>query len=162
MERDPFNLERFVTAQSTTFDIALAELHDGRKQSHWMWFIFPQLRGLGVSETARQYGVTGLDEARAYLAHPVLAPRLEQVTRAVLATNDLSLRQIFGTPDDLKFHSSMTLFALACSPKECPFRAALDRWFSSRMDARSLAVIGERERRIAETSERQRSARTEA
>lgn len=143
MEGDPFNLSRFVTAQSATFDIALAELHAGRKQTHWMWFIFPQLRGLGVSETARQYGVTGLDEARAYLAHPVLAPRLDQATRAVLAADGLSLRQIFGTPDDLKFHSSMTLFALACSLKECPFRAALDRWFSGTMDARSLAIIGE-------------------
>lgn len=162
MERDPFNLERFVMAQSDTFDIAMAELQAGLKQSHWMWFIFPQLLGLGLSQTAREYGVTGLHEARAYLVHPVLGPRLNQATRAVLATHGLSLRQIFGTPDDLKFHSSMTLFALACSLKECPSRAALDRWFSGRMDARSLTIIGELERRIAETSERQRAASTEA
>lgn len=142
MERDPFNLSRFVTAQSATFDIALAELHAGRKQTHWMWFIFPQLRGLGLSETARSYGVTGLEEARAYLAHPVLAPRLNQATRAVPATDGLSLRQIFGSPDDLKFHSSMTMFAIASSLRESPFRAALDRWFSGRMDDRSLAIIG--------------------
>jgi uncharacterized protein (DUF1810 family) len=142
MERDPFNLSRFVAAQSATFDTALAELQAGRKQTHWMWFIFPQLRGLGLSETARWYGVTGLDEARAYLAQPVLALRLDQATRAVLSTHGLSLRQIFGSPDDLKFHSSMTLFAVASSVNESPFRTALGRWFYGRMDARSLAIIG--------------------
>lgn len=143
MDRDPFNLERFVTAQSSTFDIALAELQAGRKQTHWMWFIFPQLRGLGLSETAKWYGVTGLDEARAYLAHPVLAARLDHAARAVFATNGLTLAQIFGSPDDLKFYSSMTLFAMASSLTDCPFRAALDHWFSGRMDDRSLAIIGE-------------------
>ena len=142
MDRDPFNLDRFVTAQSATFDVALAELLAGRKHTHWMWFIFPQLRGLGLSETARWYGIAGLDEARAYLVHPVLAPRLEHATRAVLANDGPSLHQIFGSPDDLKFHSSMTLFAIASSRKDCSFRAALDRWFSGMMDDRSLAIIG--------------------
>lgn len=161
MNRDPFNLERFVTAQSDTFHIALAELQAGHKQRHWMWFIFPQLRGLGLSETAKFYGITDLDEARAYLSHPILAPRLDQVTRAVLTSDAQSLRQIFGSPDDLKIHSSMTLFAVASSQKDSPFRAALESWFSGRMDDRSLAIIGEPLRRFAETPEPKRATGTE-
>jgi uncharacterized protein (DUF1810 family) len=148
MERDPFNLSRFVTAQSATFETALAELHAGRKQTHWMWFIFPQLLGLGLSPTAKQYGVTGLDEARAYLAHPVLALRLDQATRAVIVLDGLSLRQIFGSPDDVKFHSSMTLFAVASALNNSSFRVALDRWFCGRMDNRSLAIMREPEMRL--------------
>lgn len=150
-----------MTAQSDTFHIALAELQAGHKQSHWMWFIFPQVRGLGLSETAKFYDVTDLDEARAYLSHPILAPRLDQATRAVLTSDAQSLRQIFGSPDDLKFHSSMTLFAVASSQKDSPFRAALDSCFSGRMDDRSLAIIGEPFWRFAETSETKRATGTE-
>jgi uncharacterized protein (DUF1810 family) len=138
---DPFRLERFVDAQAQTFDTALAELAAGRKRSHWMWFIFPQLRGLGQSETARFYGLVSLAEARAYLAHPVLGERLERCTRAVLAARGDSLHAIFGSPDDLKFRSSMTLFAAAAGDGQSVFHAALDRWCGGRPDERTLALL---------------------
>ncbi len=111
MADDPFNLQRFVTAQLLVYDTALAELTAGRKRSHWIWWIFPQLRGLGHSPRAYAYGLSGLDEARAYLAHPLLGPRLAHCTQAVLSHPDIPLAAIFGSPDDLKFRSSMTLFA---------------------------------------------------
>ena len=142
MGQDSFNLQRFVEAQARTFDTALSEMREGRKRSHWMWFIFPQLRGLGRTSTAQFYGIASLEEARAYLAHPLLAPRLELVTQAVLASSSRSLQEIFGSPDDLKFHSSMTLFAIASQRQDGPFRDALDRWFASRMDAGSLSLLG--------------------
>jgi len=145
MEQDSFNLQRFEEAQARTFDTALGEMREGRKCSHWMWFIFPQLRGLGRSSMAQFYGIASLKEARAYLAHPLLAPRLELVTQAVLASGGRSLLEIFGSPDDLKFHSSMTLFAVASSRPDSPFRDALDRWFAGRMDAGSLALLGSSE-----------------
>jgi uncharacterized protein (DUF1810 family) len=126
---DPHDLQRFVRAQASCFEIALAELRAGRKRSHWMWFIFPQLRGLGRSPTAQFYGIASLDEARAYLTHPVLGPGLDHAVRAVLSTKDRSAHQIFGSPDDLKFRSSMTLFALASPVSSNPFREALTRWF---------------------------------
>src|SRR3954451_5216121 len=129
-----FDLERFVTAQAPVFATALAELQAGQKRSHWMWFIFPQLRGLGHSAMARHYGVGSLAEARAYLAHPLLGPRLVQCTQAVLAIEGRSLRTIFGSPDDLKFRSSMTLFSLAASEKDSVFRQALDRFCDGRED----------------------------
>lgn len=110
---DPFNLDRFVSAQAGVHEIALGEMRQGRKRSHWMWYVFPQLRALGRSDMALFYGIASIAEARAYLAHGVLAPRLEQVTRAVLTHPDHSLGAIFGSPDDLKFRSSMTLFARA-------------------------------------------------
>ncbi|AMJ63929.1 DUF1810 domain-containing protein [Bosea sp. PAMC 26642] len=142
MVQNPFNLQRFVEAQARTFDTAFSEMREGRKRSHWMWFIFPQLRGLGRTPTAQFYGVASLEEARAYLAHPLLGPRLEEVTQAVLATHDRSVQEIFGSPDDRKFHSSMTLFAIASPRQDRPFRDALDRWFAARMDAGSLALLG--------------------
>ncbi|MBZ9676508.1 DUF1810 domain-containing protein [Mesorhizobium sp. ES1-1] len=141
MAEDPFDLQRFVHAQADTFENAIGELRDGRKRTHWMWFIFPQLRGLGRSSTAQFYGIASLDEAVAYLAHPVLGPRLDLATRTVLATNGLSLREIFGSPDDLKFHSSMSLFAMACQVADNPFRAALDRWFAGKMDEASRDIL---------------------
>jgi uncharacterized protein (DUF1810 family) len=139
---DPFNLERFVTAQAPIFETVLAELRAGRKRSHWMWFVFPQLAGLGRSSTARFYGISSVDEARAYLAHPVLGPRLDLCTRTVLASEALSVHAIFGSPDDLKFRSSMTLFSLAADDPENPFRQALDHWCSGQPDQQTPALIG--------------------
>jgi uncharacterized protein (DUF1810 family) len=141
MAEDVFDLQRFVTAQASTFETALAELRAGRKRSHWMWFIFPQLRGLGRSATALFYGIASLDEARAYLTHPVLGPQLNLSARAALSTRDLSVHEIFGSPDDLKFHSSMTLFTLASPDTSNAFRQALDRWFDGRMDDASLKLL---------------------
>jgi uncharacterized protein (DUF1810 family) len=140
-DTDPFHLERFVAAQALVFAAALAELKAGRKRSHWMWFIFPQLRGLGRSSLATFYGIGSLDEARAYLAHPVLGPRLTLCTEALLAIEGRSLNAILGSPDDLKFCSSMTLFSRAGSGEESVFRRALDRFCASRMDKRTLALL---------------------
>jgi uncharacterized protein (DUF1810 family) len=137
---DPFNLERFVTAQASIFDTALGELKAGRKRSHWMWFVFPQLRGLGSSSNATLYGISSLAEARAYLAHRLLGPRLVLCTETVLAVGERSLHTIFGSPDDIKFCSSMTLFALA-SQGENAFGQALDRYCDGRMDERTLARL---------------------
>ena len=139
---DPFDLQRFVSAQATTIDTALAELKAGRKRSHWMWFVFPQLRGLGRSDMAVRYGIVSLDEARAYLAHPVLGPRLEECTRAVVEAAAHSLHEIFGSPDDMKFHSSMALFAMADGDDKSTYRHALDRWCGGRMDERTMALLG--------------------
>lgn len=121
---DPFDLERFVKAQDPIYDRVCEELRCGRKQSHWMWFVFPQIRGLGTSPTAVYYAIGSLDEARAYFAHPALGARLEEATRLVLAINDRSLHEIFGSPDDAKFRSSMTLFARA-APAGSLFEKAL-------------------------------------
>ncbi|HMO43886.1 MAG TPA: DUF1810 domain-containing protein, partial [Phenylobacterium sp.] len=110
MTEDAYDLERFVAAQAGVIETALAELRGGRKRSHWMWFVFPQLKGLGQSSMAWLYGLDGLAEARAYLAHPVLGPRLEAATALVRDSPAVSLNALFGAPDDLKFCSSMTLF----------------------------------------------------
>ena len=139
---DPFDLQRFVTAQEPVFATVLEELQDGRKRSHWMWFIFPQLRGLGRSATAEFYGIASLDEARAYLAHPTLGPRLEKATRAVLAIQGRSLHAIFGSPDDMKFHSSMTLFALTAEQAATLYQEALAHYCNGRMDDATLALLG--------------------
>ena len=135
---DPFDLERFVVAQADVFAAVEDELRAGRKRSHWMWFIFPQLRGLGHSPAAQFYGVGSLAQARAYLAHPLLGPRLVRCTELVLALTGRSPNAIFGSPDDLKFHSSMTLFALADEAPESVFRTALERYFSGRVDDRTM------------------------
>lgn len=140
---DPFDLERFISAQTDKFAVALQELRAGLKQSHWMWFVFPQLRGLGVSPMAHRFGITGLEEARAYLAHPVLAPRLELTTAAVLDVVGRSLGEIFGSPDDMKFRSSMTLFEQAAGEGNPQFRAALDRFCGGRKDDRTVALLGQ-------------------
>ena len=141
MSSDPFDLARFLAAQANSFETALAELRAGEKRSHWMWFIFPQLKGLGRSPTAIHYGLASLGEARAYLAHPVLGPRLLAVTEAVLRIEGRSLNAIFGSPDDLKFCSSMTLFARAADDPGAPFRRALDQFCDSREDARTVALL---------------------
>jgi uncharacterized protein (DUF1810 family) len=138
---DSFDLERFVTAQAPVFETVLAELRAGRKRSHWMWFVFPQLRGLGQSATARYYGIASIEEARAYLTHPLLGPRLDLCTTIVLGSEGPSLHAIFGSPDDMKFRSCMTLFSLATDDPANPFRQALDRWCSGRPDERTLALL---------------------
>lgn len=139
---DPYDLKRFAAAQEPVFAAALAELRSGRKRTHWMWFVFPQLRGLGRSATATFYGIGSLDEARAYLAHKLLGPRLERCTNAVLAVEGRSPHEIFGSPDDMKFHSSMTLFAIACGEPASPYRAALDRWWHGAADPQTLRLLG--------------------
>lgn len=133
MNDDPHDLQRFVDAQAPVYEQAVAELRMGRKRTHWMWFVFPQLRGLGFSTTAMRYGIASIDEARAYLAHPVLGPRLVDCTRRVLAVRDRTAHEIFGSPDDTKFRSSMTLFAHA-DPATPEFRAALDKYYGGEED----------------------------
>lgn len=140
MTRDQFNLHRFVTAQAGVFEAALKELACGQKRSHWMWFIFPQLRGLGASPTAQLYGLSSLVEAAAYLDHPVLGPRLKVAVDAVQESPGASLWDIFGPPDDLKFCSCMTLFSVV-NP-EGPYRAALDRWCERKADMKTMALLG--------------------
>ncbi|SRR5690606_28725829 len=136
---DPFDLERFVQAQAGTFDAALEELRAGAKRSHWMWFVFPQLQGLGASGMARRYAISGLEEARAYLAHPLLGPRLVASVEALLSHDGLSARDIFGTPDDLKLRSSMTLFHAASD--DARFQAVLDRYYGGRPDEATLRLL---------------------
>ena len=138
---DPFNLDRFVTAQASCYERVLAELRRGHKSSHWMWFIFPQIAGLGRSPTAQFYALGSLDEARAYLNHPVLGPRLVECTKAANAVPDGSAYDIFGGIDELKFRSSMTLFAEA-TPEEPAFQAALDRFFEREKDPLTLEKLG--------------------
>lgn len=138
---DPFNLERFVTAQAPVIATALAELRAGRKRSHWMWYVYPQLRGLGRSSMATFYGIASLHEAGAYLAHPILGPRLELCTRTVLELETGSLNEIFGSPDDMKFHSSMTLFAVAAADPVSAFHQALDRWCRGALDPQTLKLL---------------------
>ena len=138
MSADPYDLTRFLSAQAGAFHQALDELRAGRKRSHWMWFVFPQLRDLGLSSTAKFYGISSLAEATAYIEHPVLGPRLETAVAAVEASNAPSIQALFGSPDDLKFRSSMTLFAIAAP--EMPYQAALDRWCGD-PDHRTIALL---------------------
>lgn len=137
---DPFNLQRFVEAQAPVYERVRAELRNGRKQSHWMWFIFPQIAGLGHSAMAQRYAILSLREAEAYLQHPVLGPRLRECTRLVVQVEGKSALEILGSPDDMKFHSSMTLFARA-APDEALFNACLDKYFDGRDDALTIARL---------------------
>jgi uncharacterized protein (DUF1810 family) len=140
---DPYHLERFVDAQDHGVHTkALNELHAGRKATHWMWFIFPQVTGLGTSPTSQRYAIGSLEEARAYLEHPVLGPRLVECARAVLVHPDRTARQIMGTPDDAKLRSSMTLFALAAADSEPVFHEVLDTFFAGERDPRTLHLLG--------------------
>ena len=132
-----FDLQRFVDAQNPVYERVVAELRAGRKRSHWMWFIFPQIRGLGRSPTAIQYAISGLDEARAYLEHLLLGPRLRQCTGLVLNVEGRSAPEIFGSPDDMKFRSSMTLFAKA-DPGGDIFVEALHKYFNGVPDRLTL------------------------
>ena len=140
---DTFDLQRFVDAQAPVFDAACRELQEGRKRGHWMWFVFPQLRGLGHSAMAVAFGIASLAEARAYLAHPLLGRRLERCTRLVLAVHGRSLHDIFGSPDDLKFRSCMTLFALAADDRDV-FEAALRRYCDGQADAATTRLLAAR------------------
>lgn len=133
---DPYDLDRFVRAQEGVYDIALAEIQDGQKVSHWMWFIFPQIAGLGRSAMSQRFAITSLSEASAYLQHPVLGERLHECTRLVNAIGQ-PIEQIFGSPDDLKFRSSMTLFAHATDLNHL-FTTALQKYFSGEFDLATL------------------------
>jgi uncharacterized protein (DUF1810 family) len=135
-----FDLGRFVDAQAGTYEQALTELLQGRKRSHWMWFIFPQLAGLGRSETARFYAIDSLAEARAYLAHATLGPRLRETARAVLDSGTPDAATLLGPVDALKLRSSMTLFARA-APEERVFRAVLDRLYGGRFDEVTVRLL---------------------
>jgi len=138
---DPFDLDRFLSAHKSVYEQVLKELRAGRKTSHWMWFVFPQLAGLGQSANSRRYALRGRDEARAYLAHPQLGTRLKQCLRLVLASGAQDIDEIFGPPDDLKFRSCLTLFA-AVAPAEALFSEALERFFAGVPDARTLELLG--------------------
>ncbi|QCR44091.1 DUF1810 domain-containing protein [Curtobacterium sp. SGAir0471] len=141
-DRDRSDLDRFVRAQEGVHEQALEELASGRKRSHWMWFVFPQLAGLGRSATAQRYALAGLAEARAYLAHPVLGPRLLEAARTAAAAPARSADELFGGIDALKARSSMTLFArVAADP--APFRAVLDRWFHGTEDPLTVRLLDE-------------------
>jgi uncharacterized protein (DUF1810 family) len=132
-----YNLQRFVDAQAPVYSKVLAELRAGRKQSHWMWFIFPQVAGLGRSEMAQKYAIGSTDEAAAYLAHPVLGPRLRECAQLVAEIDDKPIEEIFGSPDDRKFQSSMTLFA-DVAPDEAVFQVNLDTYYDGQADAATL------------------------
>jgi uncharacterized protein (DUF1810 family) len=138
---DPYNLARFVTAQQGVYARVLAELTAGRKRSHWMWFVFPQLEGLGSSPTARHYAIGSLEEARAYLAHPLLGARLRECTAIVNGLESTTAQALFGHPDDLKFRSCMTLFAHAAGAEERPFLTALRTYFAGEEDPLTRALL---------------------
>jgi uncharacterized protein (DUF1810 family) len=138
---DPHDLQRFVDAQDRVYARVVSELRAGRKTSHWMWFVFPQVAGLGSSAMAQQYAIGSLEEARAYLAHPVLGARLLECTQLVIDVKGREARDILGYPDDLKFRSSMTLFA-ALDDAPGIFGAALQQYFAGQPDARTLEILG--------------------
>jgi uncharacterized protein (DUF1810 family) len=135
-----YELERFVSAQDPVYATVLAELRTGRKRSHWMWFVFPQVAGLGRSAMAQEYAIVSSDEAAAFLAHPVLGPRLRECASLVVAVDDKQVDEIFDPPDDRKFHSSMTLFA-DIAPDEAVFQACLDKYFEGRPDPATLDFL---------------------
>ncbi|MGX4805146.1 DUF1810 domain-containing protein [Bradyrhizobium guangdongense] len=136
---DPFDLKRFVRAQEPVFRAVLGELAQGRKQTHWMWFVFPQIAGLGFSAMSQRYAIGSRAEAKAYLAHPILGPRLIECTRLVLAVQGRSINAILGAPDDAKFRSSMTLFGAVS--EEPVFDEALARYFAGEPDGATLEIL---------------------
>lgn len=140
-ESDPYNLERFVEAQRGTFEEACAELRRGRKTGHWMWFIFPQVAGLGFSEMSQRYAIRSLEEARAYLQHATLGPRLREVCGIVNGIGGKSAHQVFGSPDDMKLRSSMTLFAKA-TKENAVFVEVIEKYFGGEFDERTVELIG--------------------
>lgn len=138
---DPHDLNRFVLAQAGAYERALAEIRAGRKRSHWMWYIFPQITGLGFTSMSRRYAIRSLDEARAYLDHPVLGQRLVECAEAALGVEGRSAREIFGSPDDLKLRSCATLFG-AVTPPDSVFARLLDRFYEGERDDRTLQLLG--------------------
>jgi uncharacterized protein (DUF1810 family) len=140
MELDRYNLQRFIQAQEPVYKRVVSELREGRKRTHWMWFIFPQIRGLGQSEISQRFSIGSLYEAEAYSAHPILGPRLKECTQLVNAIQGRSIEDIFGYPDHLKFRSSMTLFAQA-APGERVFNEALDKYFAGAPDDFTLSRL---------------------
>lgn len=140
MGSDAHNLARFLKAQGPVYEQALAEIRAGRKRSHWMWYVFPQVAGLGHSATSVHYAIGSTDEAAAYLAHPILGPRLIECAEAVLQVNGRSAAEIFGSPDDMKLRSSATLFA-AVSPEGSAFHRIIDKYFEGNQDARTLELV---------------------
>lgn len=139
IENDSYNLARFVAAQDVVYDRVVSELRRGRKTSHWMWFIFPQLRGLGHSQMAQEFAISSREEASAYLAHPVLGPRLTECTALVNQIEGRTVEEIFGYPDDLKFRSSMTLFATVAGGV---FTDALEKYFEGEADPLTVDLLG--------------------
>ena len=137
---DPFNLSRFLEAQDSVFVDVLYELRAGRKRTHWMWFVFPQIRGLGRSPMSEIFAISSLQEAKAYLAHPILGPRLKECTQLVNAVEGHSISQIFGNPDDMKFRSCMTLFAQATGDNKI-FQDALQKHFGGKPDPMTIELI---------------------
>ena len=142
---DPYNLQRFVEAQNPVYAKVCSELHEGRKRSHWMWFVFPQIVGLGSSPLGRKFAISSLAEAAAYLAHPILGPRLAECTKLVNLVEGRSVAEIFGHPDDLKFRSSMTLFARATQDNQV-FVAAVQKYFKGEPDPATLLRLQSLER----------------
>lgn len=140
MEQD---LNRFIKAQENSYEQALSEIKSGRKRSHWMWYIFPQFKGLGFSETSKYYSIKDLDEAKRYLNHPILGERLKIITNELLALNENNANKVFGSPDDLKLKSSMTLFATINISEENIFNAVLDKYFNGQTDNKTLTLIKE-------------------
>nr|WP_315447898.1 DUF1810 domain-containing protein [uncultured Pseudomonas sp.] len=144
---DPFNLQRFVQAQDPVIERVQRELDEGRKRSHWMWFVFPQFAGLGGSEMSRRYAIGSAEEARAYLDHPLLGARLRTCTQLVLNVQQRSIAEIFGHPDDLKFHSSMTLFA-QFTADDSLFNQALVRYFHGILDEWTLQLLDSKQAQL--------------
>ena len=138
--KDPFALSRFIEAQDKVYDRVLAELKSGRKRTHWMWFVFPQIEGLGHSSTTRYYSIKSREEARQYLDHPLLGKRLRECCESILALESLSVSRIFGYPDDLKLKSSMTLFARVAEPQSV-FSRVLEKYFQGARDERTIELL---------------------
>jgi uncharacterized protein (DUF1810 family) len=138
---DPYDLDRFLRAQAGDYQRALAEIRGGRKRTHWIWYIFPQIDGLGFSPTAKFYSIKSIEEARAYLAHPVLGPRLLEAAEAVVGVEGRSASGIFGSPDDLKLRSCATLFACV-SPPGSVFERLLDKYYGGERDGQTLRLLG--------------------
>jgi len=133
-------LKRFIDAQQRDYEIALTEIRSGRKRSHWMWYIFPQVKGLGFSSTAQHYGIADLKEAEAYLRHPVLGPRLIAMSQELLALENTNASHIFGSPDDMKLRSAMTLFA-SVKDSDPVFQQVLDKYFQGKTDLQTLTIL---------------------
>ena len=140
MEQD---LNRFINAQENSFEESLSEIKSGRKRSHWMWYIFPQYKGLGFSETSKYYSINDLDEAKRFLNHQILGERLKLITKELLILNENNANKVFGSPDDLKLKSSMTLFATIDTSEENIFNAVLDKFFAGQNDNKTLTLIKE-------------------